>query len=167
MKKKFIIATLLMMGFSYCYSQNLSPTIISSQGSFDQIESMTIEWTLGENFVETVIQKNNVFTQGFLQPFIKNTFKKPPFSDTFTSLDIRIAPNPVHTQFSIILHPNLNFPYHFRIYDGLGRIIKKTDFINDDFRPSIDISNLSSGVYYLHTFDSNGVLLKINKIIKN
>lgn len=167
MKKIFTISIILIIGFSYCYSQNLSPTIISSQGSFDQIENMTIEWTLGENIIETVTYKNNIFTQGFLQPLIKNEFKKSQFIETLTSLNISIAPNPVHTQFSVIINSNLNFPNHFRIYDGLGRIIKKTDFIKDDFRPIIDISNLTNGIYYLHTFDSDGVLLKINRIIKN
>jgi len=167
MKKIFTISAILMIGLSYCYSQNLSPTMISSQGSFDQIENMTIEWVLGENIIETVTQKNNIFTQGFLQPSIKNELKKLQFIETLTSLEILIAPNPVHSQFNIIINSNLTFPYSFIIYDGLGRSIKNATFTKDDFKHRIDISYLSTGIYYLHTFDSSGVLLKINKIIKN
>ena len=55
--------------FSFAQITPSTISVISAQGGFDKTESISLEWTLGENFVETVSLENNIFTQGFHQSY--------------------------------------------------------------------------------------------------
>ena len=64
---KNILYFLLLFLFisSLSFSQNISLSLVSAQGDFNQTENISLEWTLGEIFIETVNYGSTTFTQGF------------------------------------------------------------------------------------------------------
>lgn len=74
---------------------------------------------------------------------------------------IRIHPNPIENKFSI---HNLSLNHSlFKIYDLNGRLVHSNN-INEI---AIDISNLTSGFYFLNILNKHNVTLNTFKIIKN
>jgi len=74
---------------------------------------------------------------------------------------VELYPNPVHDQFNLVW--NESSPIHGQIYNNTGQLVK-TVFLkmgNNTF----NISNLASGIYYIHILSANGCL--VQKIVKN
>ncbi len=76
--------------------------------------------------------------------------------DLYVNTELSIYPNPVKNILSIQSTKNLTKSY--KIFDATGKLISKGKITNN----TIDISNLSDGVYYL-TFKDEAKLLKFVK----
>jgi hypothetical protein len=73
--------------------QRFEPEVIANDGGNNILGDMQVEWTLGETAIESVTNKDRLYTQGFHQPLIVLSRK----NEIVIEDDIKItaAPNPV------------------------------------------------------------------------
>lgn len=166
MKKNSMLLIVLVLCAMISFSQNLSKSIISAQGSFDSTGKITLEWTLGENFVETLTRSNSILTQGFHQPLGKSKSDLQKSLGIASSFNINISPNPVTSMINIKIIGKYVAPMNVILFDINGRHIK-------DFPPivsnsiSYNMDNLASGTYILKISNPEGISIKTSKIIKH
>jgi hypothetical protein len=153
---------------TFCFAQKIPSTIsvISAQGGFDKTESISLEWTLGENFIETVSLEDNIFTQGFHQSFSSaSTLAIDPIPENlFKSV---VYPNPVNSLLNINLTTSEESKYKISLYEITGRFIKQSSVNTKDSSITINVTDLSSGMYILQISNSKGSLIETHKIIKH
>ena len=147
------------------FSQTLTKSIIAPQGGVDSAAEMTLEWTLGENFIETVSKTNKIYTQGFHQPYFKveNQISNDFIDDLF---GIKISPNPVRSLLSVKISGEIGDLLKAYMFDTQGRLVKEFDADSVNNIGLLDVSNLPSGVYYLSIRNNKDTTLKSSKIIK-
>ncbi len=161
MKKFLSLAVLLMAVSTLSYSQSVSLSVISSQGNIDKNEYLTIEWTIGESFVETVRQSHIILTQGFQQTFDQKNLRM-----SHPLLSFNIFPNPTATDFNISLNTSDHDLFMLSLYDIHGRMLQQVK-LNQGFRTThINMAGLSAGLYLLKITDNGGFNVESHKIIK-
>lgn len=154
---------------TFCFAQKIPSTIsvISAQGGIDKTEFISLEWSLGENFVETVSIEDKIFTQGFHQSyFIKaSTLDINAIPENlFKSV---VYPNPVNYELNIQLSTSENSRFNISLYDITGRFIKQSSVNTKNSSITINVTDLSSGMYILQISSINESLIKTYKIIKH
>ena len=162
MKKTLVPLGILLLVASISYSQSLSPTLLSSQNGYDTSKNMVLEWTLGESSIETITEKNTIYTQGFIQPFLDSSKGIIQIVD-----EILIFPNPVKNHLNVKLLSQSNSQETIDIYNVNGRIVKqfKHSFsLYENIR--LDLSDLPSGIYVIMIINATRVITS-HKIIKN
>jgi hypothetical protein len=79
-------------------------------------------------------------------------------------LDVHIFPNPANTEVQIQLNRNVvNQAYTINLYSLTGQLIITTDIENN--WKSIDVSDLSNGIYFISVLDDKNVLFKDRLVI--
>ena len=162
MKKTLVPLGILLLVASISYSQSLSPTLLSSQNGYDTSKNMVLEWTLGESAIETISEKNTIYTQGFIQPFLDSSKGIIQIVD-----EIHIFPNPVKNHLNVKLLSHSNSQETIDIYNVNGRMVKqfKHSFsLYENIR--LDLSDLPSGIYVIRIINATRVITS-HKIIKN
>lgn len=154
-----------LLGTFSIFSQNLSQSIISSQGSFDSTTELSLEWTLGEIFVETITEGSSIFTQGFHQSSIDQISVEEEQNPQL-SFNIKVYPNPVKSLLNLTINGDYTAPIHISLFDISGRYIKAFPLINNVTNKSYSVDDLSSGIYILKIKSTDGAYSKTSKIIK-
>ena len=162
-RKLYIIILLAIVNSGF--SQNLSQNIIAAQGEFNKTESMTLEWTLGESFIETLDLENKIISQGFHQPFLGKDFNqitrlKNPFN-------IEIYPNPTSLFLNVFMDVENDSSLDVKFFVISGRIVKYISASGNNSKLFLNISDLASGIYFLKISNSDGLIAVTKKIIKN
>ncbi len=98
---------------------------------------------------------NNSVDFGFYDPDVPSSF------DDVSTNEIQIFPNPVTNQFIITGNTNL---FQINIFDVTGSIHQTINPINET--ETINISTLSTGIYYLSLLNKTNNEQKVYKIIK-
>ena len=164
--KKHVLFFMLLLFFSFrLISQNLAPSILSTQGGFNESAGMNIEWTLGENFLETVTLGDKIFTQGFHQPYLK--IKKHEKKNPIPLVNITIFPNPVYSILNIQLPKDFNTQFNINFFDINGHCLKTLNVLENNTTIQLDITYLATGVYLLNISDNFGNIIESHKIIKS
>ena len=161
LKNKLFIVALLLACF-IVQSQNINQEVIASQGSYDVGHAMTLEWTLGEAFVETLNDKSMLYTQGFHQPtlpILKSISDK-------TLVSSLVFPNPTKNKIEILVSNYDEDIFYIQMYDLQGRLIKERTSDLQTSSLKVDISNLHSGIYLLQVIGDKGSYQKTHRIIK-
>jgi len=161
LKSRFLFIIILIVSFN-SHSQDLSLNVISNQGGSGVIEGIKLNWTIGEPIVETVENSAIILNQGFHQSVFNSTSLS---INQENNLGLVIWPNPVNNELNISLDTNLNSKLNLNLYEVSGRFINQASVNTIESNISIDVTNLSSGIYVLHISDSNG-FIKTHKIIK-
>ena len=164
MKKNVLFFSILLFSSFHLISQSLTPSILSVQGGFNQSEEIIIEWTLGENFTETVTLSDKIFTQGFHQPSLKIT--KYENENPLTLVNITIFPNPVHSILNIQIHKDFNKQFNLNLFDNNGNFLKTLNVSENNPNTQFNMNYLATGVYLLNISDSSGIILESYRIIK-
>lgn len=165
MKKSKLLVIVLFAIAANSFSQNLSQAIVSTQGSFDKTESMTLEWTLGETYVETVSQHNTIFTQGFHQTFLNKSLNiHPTLANPF---EIVVFPNPTNSLVNILINADYVGALNINVYDVKGLHVKEMKTLLFDSKITLNIADLPSGVYIIQFSNVDGIIANTKKIIKN
>ncbi len=126
---------------TFLWGQSIERQVIASAGSSSSIANISLEWTLGEGFVETLENNSLTLSQGFHQGAISTTsvvyFQK--------EVHLKFIPNPA-TQ-TISLQSTWNQPLDIRISDLYGRIVlKEKGLLNGH---AVPIEKLTSGTYFI------------------
>ncbi|OUR91103.1 hypothetical protein A9Q87_11555 [Flavobacteriales bacterium 34_180_T64] len=145
----------------FLFSQQLSNTVLISQGNVEKMESMTLEWTLGDPFVETIIQNDMVFTQGFLQPEL--IFRASNFNEKI-KFQVSIFPNPFESYLNIKITNDVSLD--IELFDINGRSLDPEIITFNSSNYVISTENLASGIYMLSIFDTTNNRLELYRVLK-
>lgn len=163
---KIILPCVLFLSSITCISQNNFLSIISSQGGTDKTESISLEWSIGENFVETISLEGNIITQGFHQSYLHQSSTLNVNNSFEYSINSIVYPNPTGNQITIQLQNTNDIRLTVSLSEINGKFIKQVSTNLQDSNLDLDIMNLSSGTYLLKISTINGLLLATHKIIK-
>ena len=165
MKKKSFLIFLTCFVYFYGNSQHLSPCLLSTDGGISENESIILEWSLGESFIETVSSNAILITQGYHQPSIQSETLVSELSNPVNGFEMIVMPNPASTfLFVNISNPDL-LKTEIKLYDISGRMIQTVSNFNADSRIEFDVSELVSGIYLMHVTTSDGLFLASQKVV--
>jgi hypothetical protein len=164
------------MGFiAFASAQQLSPTVIAPQGSFDQTPTMSLEWTVGEIAIETLHYRSKMYSEGFHQPVLHVKKINPQIEfriledsriSNSDDYEISVTPNPVRS----ILHVRIESKDRSDIYLSLSDLAGRTLFntVVDPLVVSkdLDLSYFAAGLYLLKFSNNEGDLIQTYKISK-
>jgi len=141
-----------MSGIVFSFSgraQTLSPCVVSSAGGYYTSASASLSFTVAEmTMVQTFTSTGNILTQGFQQP--EDLSVGIPQSEISLN-DYLIYPNPTSGTFTLEFNSASENPVTIKLFNLVGQEILTNNFsassgIN---KISLDISNLSQGIYML------------------
>jgi hypothetical protein len=145
----WIFILTLLCSASSLFSQQISPSVISTSGGFYAGDAGMISFTTGEMAaVETYSNNTSILTQGFQQAWDFGTYiTEHPFTD----FSFGIYPNPSDGQFYLVTDSDLNLQMTATISDLMGKKIESFPItqqskINVEW---IDVSPMPAGTYIL------------------
>jgi len=141
--------------------------VVSTSGNHAENGSVQISWTVGETVIETLINGNNILTQGMHQSKLTVTAIQEVVGP---GLEIIAFPNPatdcIHLQLNSILH----FPaddrgkdFSFQLYDLNGKLLLYKHI--EDPETVIRMEGYTSSTYFLKILE-NTKEIKTFKILK-
>lgn len=173
--RKFILLTLFGIGFSgIVFAQARDHYVIAAQGGSGTSPTLSIDWTLGELATESVYTTNQMFTQGFHQPFIQvnevishsnqistrgSIAKGPDFT-------ISVAPNPTSSTLTVKVNGLNDQDVHVFISDGTGKRLLSETIAMGSGTAHLSIGDLATGLYILSCYSNDKRLLNVFKISK-
>lgn len=148
MSKLFIAFTFLFLAQISVGQVEIQNQVLATSGSEYANASISMEYTLGEVFTETLGGASDQCTQGFHQPE-----KSDPASVSDESLiSIKCFPNPFSEYIEFL---NLgNEEYELSLYDVSGKRVLEETIINT--APSIRTNFLAPGNYHLLLSSESG-----------
>jgi len=164
MLKKVMLLSYALCATLTVFTQQITPTVISSAGDISKTNKLSLEWTLGEPVIETIAASDQMITQGFHQPFL--FVKQAAVNDVVQQLNVLIIPNPVQLRCRAFIKRQTNAPLHVELANIEGRkLYTSVSKLKDDII-DLDFSSFRSGTYILTIRDADGGLVKTFKIIK-
>ena len=131
------------------FSQQLSPSVVSSSGGFYTNSSAMLSFTTGEmSAVETYTGATSILTQGFQQPWDLGTYID---EHSFQDFSFGVYPNPSNGEFYLLTDSDLNLRLDISISDLLGKKcftheVAPVSKLNVEH---LDVQTLPSGTYIL------------------
>jgi len=164
--KKVIPLTFLAIGFLLKgSSQDISQSVIAAGGGMATNENIRLEWTLGEVAVEPITTPQNLYTQGFHQPFLFVKKMMVVKNQDLFGYDIKIMPNPVQSNLTIKLAAESNERFRLRLISITGQLLP-AHFVYGNSTITLNMGGMISGIYILEVRDASGQFLQTFKIIK-
>ena len=153
--KKLIFSLLLIVLFQFCYSQE----VIVSSADTEKNNNLEIDYSVGQIFFQKKKWGTFNYSEGIFQ-----TFKIGLFNN-FVEFVTKAYPNPNKGIFYISLDGGFTDldVISYNITSPSGQLIREGKMKENPFQ--IDISSLSSGVYFVHLFSYGKS--KTIKIIKD
>jgi hypothetical protein len=161
-KTKLIIAGLLAIS-SATIAQELSPHVIGSAGGIGRTEKISLEWTLGESNVQSVQTRDNLFTEGYQQPYLKVLGVQKEMPENY---QIVVAPNPVKSILSFKIYADEESVVSLRLTDLNGKVLYLNKANSKLDSKEIDMSDYLAGIYVLNIRNSSGSINRTYKISK-
>lgn len=155
---------LFIIAFTIPYlavQSQISEQVISASGGNGNNENLSIEWTVGEPVISTLLNESMIVTQGFHQPVLEVTPLKTPTELLFT---IEAYPNPTQDLIWIKLDDNEIEGLQFLLHDVYGKSLVKNPFNSNT--ESVNMSAFPAGVYFLKIIQSDQEI-KTFRIIKH
>lgn len=159
-------ALMLFIGGSLtCFSQEKSPSVISSAGDVSKGGGLILEWTLGEPAVETLSTSTALYTQGFHQPVLQ--VQKINKSQDMAALDnILVYPNPATSVINLQLEKPTSSELVISLIDAGGKLVLSNRLPTNSGFLKLNVSTLPGGPYILRIRDVKGTAQSDYKIIK-
>lgn len=175
----------IITSICFCFAmasqaQSISNNVIASGGTTLTSGNVTLEYTVGETFTNTLSSTNNSITQGFHQPNIlvarmaSNEAKNESEIGNETA-DKQITDNSIAFHFDVYPNPATDF-VNVRINeipeskcvlilsDETGRVITSKQI--SDVETQIDFTQLASGKYFITVKTEDGKVKESFKVIK-
>ena len=139
----------------------ISPSVVGASGQTFQTNDYYLSFTVGELAIETFLQGEYIFTQGFnQQDYIIKSIEPPP-----DNVRVSVIPNPTQDILNISF---IDFKGRsdILIRDLKGNLIQSKQGCETIDQQSFDISSFSQGVYFLEIIinSSESIVYKIQKI---
>ena len=165
MKTKALFFTLILAALSVQgMAQKLTPTVVSSGGSYFSAGGYTLSATIGEIAVTTLKTASLTLTQGFQQPYDIGTSIK----ETGLDWSITAYPNPVSEFLNIRFDLTDPIDLNVEIMDMSGRkhMIRELYYITPGEIVTFDMSGFVRGVYLVRIYTPDWRVQKTYKIQK-
>lgn len=159
---KLLVITLLCIPFALT-GQNLSQQVLANQGGFSISPEMSLSWTIGQSFVETIYLENMILTQGFQQPTLAVVEVN---KEALTRFEATLFPNPTSSLLHLEIH-NHTGEYKVQIVDAKGSQVN--NFLTSDLLTTIDLTNYPAGQYFVRIASDNmdQAKLSVFEVIKH
>ena len=158
-RSRLLIPLLVLLPFVLS-AQDFKQYIFSSQGNYAESSTMSISWTIGDNFIETLSTGDGSITQGFQQPFLKLVEVKHP---ELLAFDAQIFPNPTYGKLSVSIKNN-EATYNMEVFDIQGRMLLERK--SSDPLSEIDLTPYATGTYFLRITDEKAKRTSLFEIVK-
>lgn len=145
--------------------QRLEPSVIGNAGGTDATAHLQLEWTLGEPIIESVVNNNRLYTQGFHQPIIVVKEKAQELSYT-GYLHITVAPNPVRDHLTVRFESKNEEDLLIYLQDALGRTLLVRPIKGKTGQTDINMMNLRNGTYLINVRSKAGKYNQSFKVVK-
>jgi hypothetical protein len=141
------------------FGQNEIIQVISPAGGNGSNSNMSMDWSLGQIAVSTLVSDQAILTQGLLQEDILIT-QIGPSSEKLP--EIKIYPNPTAGDLIIIISDNMSLIYN--LTDLNGKLLLKGQCL--DIENPLDLNDLPVGEYILNISDNTNHNANSYKITK-
>lgn len=129
--------------------QQLSPSVIASEGGIGYAAGIRLEYTLGELAIDGVSGQSASYTEGFHQPLLVS--RQIDLNATIEENQplMTVTPNP--TSSAIMIHFPTGAPelIAIQLHDAQGNLLidQKADARDGDVQ--LDLTNLAPGLYFI------------------
>ena len=167
MRKTFCVFTIIFCVAATAAAQNSDPSVIASASGSGKTSTLLLDWTVGENAVETISSPNLMYTQGFNQPnlLVAPIFTKPASADNV--YDISIAPNPVLSTLNFNINSSNEMDVIVSVTDVHGKLHIQRKVAAKYTNTQLNFTGLPAGTYILSVREAvSSQLLKSYQIIK-
>lgn len=147
------------------WAQQLTPSVIASDGGTAKAADISLSWTLGEYAVETIPAGGKLYTQGFHQPLLMAKVLYAANEKVVTGYSVSLAPNPVQSLLNITIDAPTQENVQVSLVDLVGRSML-TKQASGKGSMQLDMSFYISGVYLLTVKTLSGQLIRSFKVIK-
>lgn len=154
---------LFLFTSSCIFGQTITNEVISSNGNHFKNSSAEISWTVGDIVTETHSNSSVTLTQGFHQVTIIEDTSNPGGFNSNKNIEFNVYPNPTFKNITITTVSTLG-ELNAKVYDSKGSLSKEKKIENGN--GTIEVSELSEGIYYLKIFDDKNQFIKSYKIEK-
>lgn len=138
------------------------PSVIGAAGGSHTREQISLEWTVGESFVEGLAHGNRWYTQGFHQPLLYVS----PFGSKEPAYALRIFPNPAHDILNLSFQIPAREDLNVELVDVTGRRILRQDIPPMTKEWKLALHAVPEGIYLLSVINQKGYRTDSFKIIK-
>jgi len=164
---KILMGLILTVCFMRLTGQSVkgspSPSVLAAAGGFEVRQHITLEWTLGEPFVESVITRANWFTEGFHQPLLSASPLSPSVARGY---EIKIYPNPTEELLNILIKTPEEEKLKLTLVDVTGKIIYNQQVPLGTPELQLNLKNIPEGMYLLSLISPKGYRINSFKVIK-
>lgn len=163
-----ITGLVLLLPAMELYAQSAkgsAPSVIGAAGGTAVQSTLTLDWTLGEVFVESITdQKDRWYTEGFHQPLLTVRAYPAPLDSRYT---IQIAPNPTPDRLDISIQTNEPENLTLRLLDVTGKTLLLQTAPPRTSTLQWSLKHLPEGMYMLSFINAKGIRINSFKIIKH
>jgi len=159
--KWYIILSLFLLFFQKANCQTIEREVVSANGAEITIDSLNINWTLGEVLVNSYFTESFNLVEGYQQPI----------SDSISFIlegydnEVLIYPNPFSVNLTIELKTPVNKDIQLLFVNSLGQSVKREYLPRSNSKIEIDVSELFPG-YYSLLFKDGTTIISVSKLLK-
>jgi hypothetical protein len=132
---------------------------LGSAGGNSSNSNASLDWSLGQVAVSTLVSSEAILTQGLLQENLLIT-RIGLHSEKLA--DVSVYPNPTAGNLMVVMSENK--PLTYSITDLDGKLLLKGRF--SDIQNTLDISGLPAGEYFLNISEKTAQNVNSYKIVK-
>lgn len=155
------VAALLIICSMRSFAQSISPSVIGSQGTQEELGTFSIEATLGEIQINTGQNQNFILTQGFHQSILSVS---PVSIAEQSRLAVSVYPNPISEWLNVTISDAVENPL-LQVFDTEGRVVAEKYGGNEQYH-RFDMRMLASGTYLLTVGDALNGARSTYRIVK-
>ena len=137
-------------------------SVLAAAGGVDSKQNMTLEWTLGETFVESLTTPEKWYTEGFHQPKLSAR----PVSTSAGGYDIKIFPNPTQELLNVFIKTPEVEDLKLTLVDVTGKTIYTQKVPSGTSEIQLRVKHLPEGMYMLSVVSTKGFRINSFKVIK-
>ncbi|MCL2413466.1 MAG: T9SS type A sorting domain-containing protein [Bacteroidales bacterium] len=144
--------------------------VIGSAGGDTTISGITIEWTIGEIFVESMRGSRKRLTQGFhqgLMEILNNTLPFPIFEQERIRPQFAVFPNPFVDNLSVEWEVDEDLNLLFEVFSLDGRRVFYQRQAAEHSQLNLQLDHLNPQIYILRVSDPSRDFLEIHRIVKH
>lgn len=159
--KKLLLLALLPCFCSLARGQTLEPSVVASSGSHFAGTNAQVTWTVGESAIETYSNSTVMLTQGFNQPRLVII----AIDDPKPELQVEVFPVPFSNELNVRIGES-GQKMQVTLFDLQAKLVKPSQLLSGNATHTIDVSDISAGIYFLKVQASDGSIVKSFKIQK-
>ncbi len=168
--KKSIILLLISSAITFpVIAQQVTPSIISAGGGTDRVSAIQLDWTIGEQSVETYYGHAQIYTEGFHQPviLIESILAKDEILPSAShSAQVTVAPNPFSSGLDIGLDLDAEKTIQIRLHHIDGTVLLQQKLMIQNGHVQLELGHFAQGLYVLQVIATDGSLARSFKISK-